>query len=128
MAQVLVVDDDDDIRTLVALQVRRGGHDVLDVGDPVRALALAGDRDFDLAVLDWSMPGMDGGELCQRLLMLPHLAGLPVLIVTAFTDDATRQRAIECGAASFMAKPFRLGELRERVDELVGRGSARSQP
>lgn len=124
MAQVLVVDDDDDdIRALVAMQVRRGGHEVVDVGDPVRALALAGDRSFDLAVLDWSMPGMDGGTLCQRLRQLPHLAGLPVLVVTAFTDDATRQRATGCGAASFMAKPFRLGELRERVNGLVAASS-----
>ncbi len=64
MADVMVVDDDDDIRELIAMRVRRLGHRVTSVGDPGAALAHASTADVDLALLDWSMPAMNGGELC----------------------------------------------------------------
>ncbi|MDT0182770.1 response regulator [Microbacterium sp. ARD31] len=120
MANVLVVDDDQDMRDLIELVLRRSELDVVAVGSPLAALDLVGTTHFDLAVLDWSMPQMDGGELCARLREVPELRDLPILILTAYADAATRERAFEAGATDFMSKPFTLKDLRGIVATLLG--------
>lgn len=115
MAEVLVVDDEDDIRELVAMCVQRAGHVARSFDDPRQALAYASSSRIDLALLDWSMPVMDGGELCSRMRTVAHLADIPILVVTAFTDEATRSRADEAGATGFIAKPFSLQVLMQYV-------------
>jgi CheY-like chemotaxis protein len=120
MANVLVVDDDQDMRDLIELVLRRSELDVVAVGSPLAALDLVGTTRFDLAVLDWSMPEMDGGELCARLREVPELRDLPILILTAYADSATRERAFAAGATDFMSKPFTLKDLRAIVATLLG--------
>lgn len=120
MPNVLVVDDDQDMRDLVELVLRRSGLDVVAVGSPLAALDLVADTEFDMAVLDWSMPQMDGGELCARLRQVPELRDLPILILTAYADAATRERAFAAGATDFMSKPFTLKDLRGVVATLLG--------
>ena len=120
MANVLVVDDDQDMRDLIELVLRRSELDVVAVGSPLAALDLVGTTRFDLAVLDWSMPEMDGGELCARLREVPELRDLPILILTAYADAATRERAFAAGATDFMSKPFTLKDLRAIVSTLLG--------
>jgi CheY-like chemotaxis protein len=119
MSRVFVVDDDQDIRDLITFVLRRAGYDVVDFEDPRDALALAESTGFDLAVLDWSMPRMDGGELCARLRQLPPLADVPILVLTAHADSATRARAFEVGATRFMSKPFVLDELTDVVAKML---------
>jgi CheY-like chemotaxis protein len=119
MSTVFVVDDDQDIRDLITFVLRRAGHDVESFEDPRAALARAESSGFDLAVLDWSMPHMDGGELCARLRQLPALATVPILILTAHADSATRERASEVGATGFMSKPFALTELTDIVATML---------
>jgi CheY-like chemotaxis protein len=123
MANVLVVDDDQDMRDLIELVLRRSELDVVAVGSPLAALDLVGTTRFDLAVLDWSMPEMDGGELCARLREVPELRDLPILILTAYADSATRERAFAAGATDFMSKPFTLKDLRAIVATLLGPSS-----
>lgn len=120
MHRVLVVDDDADIRDLIVLCLSRQGYDVVGVEDPHEALDLAIATGFDLAILDWSMPRMDGGELCARLREQPDLRDAPVLILTAHADSCTRERAFAAGAADFMAKPFTLKHLAGVVAALLG--------
>lgn len=115
MYRVLVVDDEDDIRELITLVLRKKGYDVSSIGDPRAALDLAATVAFDAALLDWSMPVMDGGELCSRLRELPGMRETPIFIVTAHTDAATRARATAAGASDFLAKPFSLTHLTEAV-------------
>jgi CheY-like chemotaxis protein len=116
---VFVVDDDQDIRDLITFVLQRAGYEVVSVEDPLAALALSESTGFDLAVLDWSMPRMDGGELCARLRQLAPLADVPILILTAHADSATRERAFEAGASGFMAKPFALDELTDVVAKML---------
>lgn len=125
MPNVLVVDDDQDMRDLIELVLRRSGLDVVAVGSPLAALDLVADADpgFDMAVLDWSMPQMDGGELCARLRQVPELRDLPILILTAYADAATRERAFAAGATDFMSKPFTLKDLRGVVARLLGQAA-----
>ncbi|GAA5116182.1 hypothetical protein GCM10023339_24450 [Alloalcanivorax gelatiniphagus] len=119
MHTVLVVDDDDDIRDLIVLTLRRSGLDVRDFADPRAALAHARTSTCHAAVLDWSMPGMDGGELCTELRLLPHLREAPIFIVTAYADAATRERARACGASDFITKPFSLKDLAGRLSGML---------
>ncbi|MGF9755820.1 response regulator [Microvirga sp. 0TCS3.31] len=119
MHTVLVVDDDDDIRDLIVMTLRRQGFDVHDFGDPAQALAHATTTTCHGAVLDWSMPGMDGGELCTRLRELPGLSEAPIVIVTAYADAATRERAAASGATEFVTKPFSLRQLAELMTTLL---------
>ena len=127
MAHVLVVDDEDDIRDIVAMRVRRAGHATRTYADPRAALEQAAEESYDLALLDWSMPFMDGGELCSRLRHLPHLADIPIVIVTAFTDDDTRSRAVAAGATGFLAKPFTLADLDRYVADNLDAGIPRTR-
>lgn len=120
MPNVLVVDDDQDMRDLIELVLRRSELDVVAVASPLAALDVVASTHFDLAVLDWSMPQMDGGELCARLRELPELRDLPILILTAYADSATRDRAFAAGATDFMSKPFTLKDLRGIVARLLG--------
>jgi CheY-like chemotaxis protein len=122
MYRVLVVDDDTDIRELIELRLSMDGYEVNGLGDPVAALSLAETTSFDLAVLDWSMPAMDGGQLCAGLRQLPGLRDAPILVVTAHADPETRGRAFAAGATEYMAKPFSLQQLSKVVRDLLDAG------
>lgn len=115
MQRLLVVDDDEDIRSLLSLALRKHGYEVVSMEDPLAALALAATTSFDAVLLDWSMPVMDGGELCSRLRELPGLQNTPIIIVTAHADLDTRDRAAAAGATRFLTKPFSLKHLAEVV-------------
>lgn len=120
MFRALVVDDDRDIRELIEFTLRRQGYAVSGHEDPLEALAHATSTGFDVALLDWSMPVMDGGELCARLRELPGHRDTPILIVTAHADSSTREQAATAGATRFLTKPFSLKQLAEVVAELLG--------
>jgi CheY-like chemotaxis protein len=117
--RVLVVDDDEDIRDLIALRLRRQGYDVSVIGDPLEALSFAAAHAYDLAILDWTMPEMDGGELCARLRQHPRSGDAPILVVTAHADPQTRESAFAAGASDYLAKPFTLQRLTEVVASLI---------
>jgi two-component system, chemotaxis family, chemotaxis protein CheY len=119
MRKVLVVDDDEDMRDLIALMLKREGFEARTVASPFRALEVAVEEDYDVAILDWSMPGMDGGELCARLREHPDLRDKPVLVLTAHADPETRRQAFAAGADDFMTKPFTKGQLAEAVSALL---------
>ncbi|MBS2938360.1 response regulator [Nocardioides sp. J2M5] len=128
MADVLLVDDDDDVREVVALRLRRSGHRVHSFGDPRQVLPFVATTPVDVVVLDWHMPHLSGGELCARLRMLPHLAEVPVVVATAFSDGDTREQALAAGVTAFLPKPFALTELDSLVTVLLRRGADDAAP
>lgn len=106
MAHVLVVDDDPDILMLVEMRLTSAGHRVLAVGSGPEALALVAARGLpDVAVLDISLPGMDGFDLLRELHNSPNGAELPAIFLSArvLPEDVAAGRAL---GATYLAKPF----------------------
>ena len=116
---VLLVEDDTSIAVPLSRALQREGHEVLVVGDGYSALSCAGHQRVDLLVLDLGLPGMDGLDVCRRL---PRTRpDLPVLMLTARTDEVDFVVGLDAGADDYVAKPFRLAELLARVRALLRR-------
>lgn len=112
---VLIVDDFPAGRETLEQLLVSESHELVFAGDGPEALAQAADRMPDLVLLDVMMPGMDGFEVCRQLRASHELAEVPVIMVTALDDEASRLQGIEAGADDFVSKPFNRTELRARV-------------
>lgn len=114
-ALVLVVDDHNENLRFIGELLDRAGYQVMPALDGAIALARAARRPPAIALLDMSMPGMDGIETCRRLRQLPGLQDLPVLFVTAAADHVSLSTAFAAGAVDYITKPFVADELLMRV-------------
>jgi len=116
---VLVADDD--IGHLRMLELVLGAHhfDVVGVENGHDALTYLQSHTPDMMILDVNMPFMTGLEVCTRARRLARLKGVPVIIMTALTDDDTRQRAVEAGANLFLGKPITGTDLRGAIGSLL---------
>lgn len=121
MPTVLLVEDDTGIAVPLSRALQREGHEVLVVGDGYSALSCAGHQRVDLLVLDLGLPGMDGLDVCRRLRRTRP--DLPVLMLTARTDEVDFVVGLDAGADDYVAKPFRLAELLARVRALLRRSA-----
>jgi diguanylate cyclase (GGDEF)-like protein len=112
---ILVVDDDADVTTLVAMNLRFEGFDVLVANDARSGLAAIERHRPDLVVLDVMMPRVDGFELCRQLRASPLTAALPIVLLTAKGLSAERIQGLTAGADDYIVKPFDITELVARV-------------
>ena len=128
--RVLVADDEDDIRDLVCLAVRKAGAaEVTAVADGTAALAAARLHLPDLAVLDVSMPGATGLEVCAALRADPATAGISILLLSAGASLDDVARGLSAGADAYLAKPFSVAGLVSQIRTLTGlEGSPERQP
>jgi DNA-binding response OmpR family regulator len=115
---VLVVDDEAAIAEAVRARLSSEGFRVLVAGDGPQALELADAERPDLVVLDLMLPGMDGLEVCKRL---QHDRWVPVLMLTARTEEADKVAGFAVGADDYLTKPFSLRELAVRVKAILRR-------
>jgi two-component system alkaline phosphatase synthesis response regulator PhoP len=118
---VLVVEDDADIRELVRLHLGQEGFAVVEAADGRRALDLARTRRPALVILDLMLPEVPGLEVCRTLRAAEETAAIPVLMLTARTDEVDRVLGFEMGADDYVAKPFSPRELMARVKALLRR-------
>ena len=116
--RVLVVDDDVDMAAFLGKIIANEGLAVDTVHDGAAALAAVAAEAPDLVLLDVMLPGMSGFEVCRQLKSDPHTALIPVVLVTALEDHASRVRGIEAGADDFLRKPVEPEELIARVKTL----------
>jgi two-component system, OmpR family, response regulator MtrA len=117
---ILIADDDEDILELVKAVLERSGHEVVAVGDGAEALASVRRRRPDLAVLDITMPHVDGLEVLRRLRADAETTALPVVLLSAQAQEADVERGFATGASAYVKKPFSPRELAARVAELLG--------
>lgn len=126
---ILVVEDEEDIRDIVAFNLRQAGFRVLETGDGRGALHLARSRQPDLVVLDLLLPDLDGREVCRRLREDQATRHLPVLMLTALASEGDRVVGFELGADDYLTKPFSPRELVLRVRAILRRTcQAHSEP
>jgi CheY-like chemotaxis protein len=122
MGRVLVVDDEPDVLLLCRLNLQQLGHDLLEAPDGVTALELVHERRPDVIVLDLMLPGIDGYQVLEALRKDEETARIPVLVLTAKSLRADRERSHGLGASAFLTKPFLPSELCDLVEELVASG------
>ncbi|MBN1505428.1 MAG: response regulator transcription factor [Sedimentisphaerales bacterium] len=116
---ILVVDDEEDIRELVELNLGREGYRVLACDTGERALDLSRTKKPDLIVLDLMLPGVDGLEVCRRLKADPDTRQIPVVMLTAKGEEADIVAGLEIGADDYVTKPFSGRVLVARVRRLL---------
>lgn len=122
---ILVVEDEQDIREMVALMVQGMGHTVYTAVNGREALAQINQTPVDIVLLDLMMPEMDGFEFCQALRADDSLPDLHIIITSAKEALEDKVKGLELGAADYLTKPFSLTELRARIR--VGERITRSQ-
>ena len=112
---LLVVDDDENSREMLARRLRRCGYTVSAVPSGLHALALARNQKFDLVMLDMIMPGLDGFQVLAKFKADPALREMPVIMLSALDEENGIARCIEMGAEDYLAKPFNPVFLRARI-------------
>jgi phosphate regulon transcriptional regulator PhoB len=120
-SQVLVVEDEPDIRDLVVLHLTREGFRCRTASNGIEALREVRAGRPDLVVLDLMLPEMDGLEVCRRLRAEPATAGISIIMLTAKADEVDRVVGLEIGADDYVAKPFSPKELVARVRAVLRR-------
>ncbi len=118
---VLVADDDPVIVTLVRFRLERDGCDVVAAADGQAALDVALEQTPDLAVLDVTMPRLDGYEIVRRLREHAPTRRIPILLLTARVQETDVEDGMAAGADDYLTKPFSPHELGRRVQAALGR-------
>ncbi|MEG1270676.1 MAG: response regulator transcription factor [Ruthenibacterium sp.] len=118
MRKILVVEDEDTIREVLALNLRMAGYEVTEAGSAEQALSVF-DTSYDVALLDIMLPGMNGFSLCETIRRDSLTIGIIMLSAKALETD--KIKGLSIGADDYMTKPFSLSELLARVDALVRR-------
>ena len=120
MRKILVVEDEDAIREVVALNLRLAGYEVTEAASAEQALAVfSPSAGFDVAVLDIMLPGMNGFSLCETIRR--DSASIGIIMLSAKTLETDKIKGLSIGAADYMTKPFSVSELLARVEALVRR-------
>jgi two-component system, OmpR family, KDP operon response regulator KdpE len=121
MAQIVLIEDDVDIRRLVADALAAQGHDVESAAAALDGLQLTVKGKPDLVVMDLGLPDLDGTEL---LRMIRAVSQVPIIVITARGADEVVVRTLDSGADDYLVKPFSVAQLEARVRALLRRGAA----
>jgi two-component system phosphate regulon response regulator PhoB len=121
MSRILLAEDDQDIRHLVAIKLERAGFDVAGVSDGFAALREAHAHTPDLVLLDVRMPRISGIEVCRELRTDRRTATVPIIMLTARARPQDLEQAYAAGATDYIVKPFSPRELLERVEAVLSR-------
>lgn len=116
---VILAEDDPDIQLVARLSLERAGFTVRVAGNGREALLAIRDAAPDVVLLDWMMPELDGPETCRQLKADPATAAIPVIFLTAKSQEAEIQRGLSLGAAGYVTKPFDALQLGQQVKDIL---------
>jgi DNA-binding response OmpR family regulator len=125
---VLVVEDETNIRELLALHLKLEKMTAVEAADGTAGLALAQSRRFDLIILDLMLPGIDGVTVCRAIRRDSTNADTPILMLTARREETDKVLGLDSGADDYLTKPFGVRELMARVRALLRRGTTAGAP
>jgi two-component system phosphate regulon response regulator PhoB len=121
--RILVVEDEQPIRDLIAFGLRRAGFEVVGAGHSQAALASIGDRRPDLMLVDWMLPDMSGLELTRQLRRDANTRDIPIIMLTARAAETDKVAGLEGGADDYLTKPFSARELVARIQAVLRRSA-----
>ncbi len=124
---ILVVDDEPDILELIIYNLEQHGHTVISASNGAKALELAKSRLPDLIVLDVMMPEINGVEVAKRLRAQTETAAMPIIMLTARSEESNELEGLDAGADDYITKPFSMQVLLARINSLTRR-SMQSSP
>ncbi len=119
MAKFLVADDDEDMRLVLQVNLEQLGHTVVQAGDGDSALDWCLHSDVDVALLDVTMPGLEGPEVVAAVRRDPDRQHLPILLISANSTTDDIDRGLRAGADDYITKPFQTFELHRRIERMV---------
>ena len=119
--KILVVDDEQVLVKGMTFNLQNEGYEVDSAYDGTTAVDLARRGGYDLIILDWMMPGLSGSEACMKIR---EFSDVPVIMLTARSEDADKLMGFACGADDYVTKPFNILELKARIRALLRRSSA----
>jgi len=109
--RILVVDDEEMIRKILKINLNRQGYEVVEAEDGVKALERIGKEKIDLIICDINMPNKDGWEVVKEVKGNPETSNIPIILLTARTEDADMFKGYELGANYYIPKPFTQDQL-----------------
>jgi two-component system phosphate regulon response regulator PhoB len=118
---ILVVEDEDSLATLLQYNLEKEGYDVARAGDGEEALLQVQERLPDLIVLDWMLPKVSGIEVCRRIRQRSESRNVPIIMLTARGEETDRIRGLDTGADDYVVKPFAMSELAARIRAVLRR-------
>ena len=121
---ILIVEDEAPLLTLMRYNLEKQGFTVEEATDGQEALLRVAEARPDLILLDWMLPAMSGLEVCRQLRRRPNTRDLPIIMVTARTEDQDAVRALDTGADDYIAKPFAMESLLARIRALLRRSGS----
>jgi two-component system phosphate regulon response regulator PhoB len=121
---ILVVEDEAALMTLLRYNLERQGFHVEEASDGQEALLRVAEAKPDLVLLDWMLPALSGLEVCRQIRRRPATRDLPIIMVTARTEDQDAVRALDLGADDYITKPFAMEGLLARIRALLRRSGS----
>lgn len=118
---ILVVEDEDALATLLQYNLEKEGYQVTLAGDGEEAMVQVDERLPDLVILDWMLPKVSGIEVCRRLRGRSETRNLPIIMLTARSEESDRIRGLDTGADDYLVKPFSMTELTARIRAVLRR-------
>jgi two-component system, OmpR family, phosphate regulon response regulator PhoB len=120
-ATILVVEDEPAIQELIAYNLKQAGHQPLRADNAEQALNLVANALPDLVLLDWMLPGLSGIEFARRLRADKRTRAIPIIMLTARSDEQDKLQGLETGADDYITKPFSPRELNARIKAVLRR-------
>ena len=119
--KIMIVEDEEALATLLEYNLSKENFEVSLAGDGEEAILKVEEETPDLIILDWMLPKVSGLEVCRRLRAKPETRNLPIIMLTARSEEADRIRGLETGADDYLTKPFSTNELIARVRAVLRR-------
>ena len=123
--KILIVDDEDHIRELLKFNLEKNGYAVYMENDGLNGLKLAREKQVDLILLDLMLPGMDGFEVCKEIRRDNIISNVPIIMLTAKSEEIDKILGLELGADDYITKPFSIRELSARIKALLRRSNVK---
>jgi two-component system phosphate regulon response regulator PhoB len=126
-AKILIVEDEAAIRQMLSMVLTQEGYNSLEVANVGAAFEMLENLTPDLILLDWMMPGLSGLEFTRRLKKTPNTRSIPIILLTAKSEEADKVTALDAGADDYITKPFSTPELIARIRALLRRSDQDSE-